>query len=68
MAMLFIKVYQLIDRAVEEGVSCGIRRAYKHHDDPSQDVLQQEIERAVMETLDEVIDFEKYQVQAPEAE
>ena len=67
MAMLFMKVYSIIDRAVEEGVAYGIRRAHKHHDNPSHNVLQQEIERGVMDALNEVIDFDKYQIQEPEA-
>ena len=66
MAMIFMKVYSIIDRAVEEGVAYGIRRAHKYHDNPSDDVLQEEIERGVMHALSEVIDFDKYQIQEPE--
>ena len=59
MTAVYLKVYPVISRAVEEGVACGIRRAYKHIDNPTEDVLQENIEREVMNALSEVIDYDR---------
>jgi len=58
MTKIKLKTYTIIERAIEEGIAYGIKHAYKHHDEPRQDHLATEIERAVMEALDEVVDFE----------
>jgi hypothetical protein len=62
MVALFLKAHSIISRAVEEGVAYGIRRAYKHFDNPSEAILQENIEREVMNALSEVIDYEKYEL------
>jgi hypothetical protein len=62
MVALFLKAHSIISRAVEEGVAYGIRRAHKHDDNPSEAVLQENIEREVMNALNEVIDYEKYEL------
>ena len=62
MVALFLKTYSIIERAVEEGVAYGIRREYKYVDNPTEAVLQENIEREVMNALSEVIDYEKYEV------
>jgi len=54
-----LKAYSIISEAVSGGIAGGIRRAHKHTDTPTQEVLQQEIERYVMDALGEVIDFDK---------
>lgn len=52
-----LRLYKVISRAVEEGVAYGVNRAFKYSDAPSRESLQEHIEREVMNTLDEVIDF-----------
>lgn len=53
------KTYWIIQRAVEEGIAYGLQRAYKHTDNPDNNHIGLEIERAVMSALDEIIDFER---------
>ncbi len=52
-----INTYTIIERAVEDGVSYGVMRAYKHTDNPSEEHLKTEIENAVMNSLSEVLVF-----------
>ena len=52
-----VNIYTVISRAVEEGITYGINRAYKHTDTPSRDILEQEIGIAVMNALAEVVDY-----------
>lgn len=52
------KTYQIIHRAVEEGISYGMQRSHKHTDMPPKDHIEQEILRSVMNYLSEIIDFE----------
>lgn len=54
-----LDAYPIISRAVEEGIAYGVRRAFKHRDDsPSDDAIrsiENEVRRAVMDSLSEVI-------------
>lgn len=52
-----INTYEVISRAVEEGVTYGFNRAFKHTDAPSNEGIKDEIERAVLNALCEVLDF-----------
>ncbi len=58
MAHIKWRSYQIISRAVEEGVASGYMRAHKHTDTPDEEHLKQEIENYVMMALCEVIDFD----------
>ncbi|PIR38095.1 MAG: hypothetical protein COV35_07600 [Alphaproteobacteria bacterium CG11_big_fil_rev_8_21_14_0_20_39_49] len=58
MVKLKLKTHSIIAEAVEKGVSYGFQRSHKHTDNPSQEHIIQEIERAVMYELAEVIDFD----------
>ena len=49
--------YQIIDRAVEEGVATGYRRAHKHTANPSEKLLKECIYLEVMTSLCGVLDF-----------
>ena len=53
-----LKAYNIIHRAVEEGISYGMQRSQKHTDTPSKDHIEQEILRSVMDYINEIIDFE----------
>ena len=52
-----VKLYNIISRAVEEGVAYGVKRSFKYSDTPSQETLEGNIEREVLNSLSEVIDF-----------
>ena len=54
-----LKVYALVQRAVEDGVLCGIRRYRKYHDDGEfvEESFAEHIEREVLQALDDVLDF-----------
>lgn len=54
---LTFRAYAIIDRAVEEGITRGWNRAHKHMDDPSVETIKDCINMAVMEQLNEVIEF-----------
>lgn len=53
-----LRAYTLVQRAVEDGISAGLRRARKHIDDPDDVAIECAVEDAVMQSLAEVIDFE----------
>ncbi len=57
-AKLKIDVYQVISRAVEEGVGLGWRRAHKHTVRPTEESAIEAIVAAVMTSLDEVVRWE----------
>lgn len=52
-----VKLYDLVSRAVSEGVSMGWHRAHKHDHQPDSGYAVGEIEREVMNALCEVIEF-----------
>jgi len=49
--------YAILERAVEEGVAYGWRRAHKYEENPSDLTLRNEIEQAVMNSICEVFNF-----------
>lgn len=53
-----VKLYGIIERAVDEGVEAGYRRAFKHTDKPSEEEIVESISRAVMFNIDEVMSFD----------
>lgn len=50
-----VNAYVVVTRAIEEGINFGWNRAHKHTAQPSEQHIKQEIERAVMNELSEVI-------------
>lgn len=50
--------YSIVSHAVEQGISLGYRRAHKHTDTPSEDLILESVLREVMGCLDEVIQWE----------
>ena len=54
---LKLKLYTVISRAVNEGVNYGVNRAFKYSDTPNHESLVEHIEREVMNSLDEVIEY-----------
>lgn len=53
------KIYQLLERCVEEGVAYGYMRAHKHCDTPDEVHLKDCINQGVMNEICEWFDFPK---------
>lgn len=54
-----INVWKVVSEAVEAGVRIGYRRAHKHVDNPSEEHVVDNVCREVMNSLTEVVDFER---------
>lgn len=52
-----VNVYEVVSRAVEEGIAYGYRRAHKHEESPGEEHVKAEIEQAVMSALSDVLLF-----------
>lgn len=52
------KAYEIITRAIEEGIDYGYRRAFKHVDKPDEELIKTQIYEAITNALSEVIDWE----------
>ena len=55
--MMIPKTYELLDRCVDEGISFGYARAFKHTDSPSEAAIHESIHREVMSQLCEWFEF-----------
>ena len=53
----------ILEQAINEGVLRGYRRAYKHNEDPSEEIICETIEDCVMGSLYEYFDFPEEQQQ-----
>lgn len=53
-----VKIYTLLQRAIESGVRAGYERAHKHSDKPDKEVIFENIEREINQQLDEVFSFD----------
>lgn len=52
-----MNAYGVITTAINKGIQLGLHRAKKHMDAPSDDVLHEAIEYAIICELSEVIDW-----------
>ena len=52
------KTYNLMERCIEDGVAYGYRRAFKHTDNPPEEVILDSIVSGVMLELSAWFDFE----------
>lgn len=57
LGVIRVNAYEIVCRAVEEGIGYGYRRAYKHTATPDENALKEEIYCAVMNELCEVLWF-----------
>ena len=48
----------ILDQAISEGVKIGYRRAFKHNEDPSEEVICETIEECVMSQIYEYFTFD----------
>jgi len=53
------KTYKLIEMAVEEGVRRGWYRAHKHNSNPTENLIKEAIEDAVMSAINEYFQFDE---------
>jgi len=53
------KKYNIISRAIEEGLECGWNRAHKHEECPPKGQIVEHLMTNIMHALDEVIDFDE---------
>lgn len=51
------KAFELLQRCIEDGISIGHTRAYKHNDAPPPDTINHQIYEAIMNELFEWFDF-----------
>ena len=51
----------ILEQALEEGIRRGYMRAFKHNEDPSEDIICETIEDCVMGSLYEYFDFPEEQ-------
>ena len=49
--------YSILERAIEEGLAIGWRRAHKHTDIPSEEAIKESISREVMNSLLDVLNI-----------
>ena len=53
-----IKKYNVIQEALERGISWGLKRAKKHLDNPSDEYIKEQILHHINLELEEVIDYD----------
>lgn len=53
--MLECKTRTILQQAIENGISFGVRRAFKHADDPTEEEIIENVFREVMSSIDDVV-------------
>ncbi|MFZ5786915.1 MAG: hypothetical protein ACOY3Y_10780 [Acidobacteriota bacterium] len=54
-----VRAYEVLRRAIEEGLEYGWRRAHKHTDTPDEAPLKEEVLQGIMNEVCEVFDFDE---------
>jgi len=57
------KIHVILSQAINEGVLRGYRRAFKHNEDPSEEVICETIEECVMSQIYEYFTFDEEEYQ-----
>ena len=52
-----VRAYEVVRRAVEEGIEAGLRRAHKYAEHPTTEALAEHLEREILNAVLEVLDF-----------
>jgi hypothetical protein len=52
------KFYPVLEMCIENGVSLGLRRAFKHDDNPSEEAIQAAVVTAVMNEIYDWFDMD----------
>ena len=53
-----VNLYEIISRAVEDGILTGYKRAFKHTNTPHEDSIIEHIRSEIMNNLCEVLEFD----------
>lgn len=53
-----VRAYDVLSRAVEDGVAYGWHRAHKHTDAPGEDAIKEQILQSVLSEICEVFAFD----------
>ncbi len=53
------KIHVILSQAINEGVLRGYRHAFKHNEDPSEEVICETIEECVMSQIYEYFTFDE---------
>lgn len=54
-----VRAYEVLHRAIEEGLEHGWRRAHKHTDTPDEASLKEEVLQGIVNEVCEVFDFDE---------
>lgn len=52
-----VRSYEVFTRALETGIATGLRRAHKHTDAPTEEVVAEAVYNAVLSEVCDVFDF-----------
>ena len=52
------KILPVLEMCIETGLTSGYRRAFTHHDNPSEEEITEQIRQSIMHELYEWFDFE----------
>ncbi len=55
---LRIMIHKVLARCIDDGITLGIRRAYKHTSVPTEDIIHNEVERAIENEINEYFTFD----------
>ena len=58
-APMRVRTYEVLRRAIEDGVATGWRRAHKHTDEPTAEVVQDQIVTAILNEVCEWFAFDE---------
>jgi hypothetical protein len=53
-----VRAYDVLRRAIEEGVEYGWRRAHKHTDTPDEETIKDQIVTGILNEVCEIFDFD----------
>ena len=53
-----VKFFPVLEMCIENGITIGLNRAYKHDDNPSREVMMENIKREIETQLYEWFDME----------
>lgn len=53
-----VRAYEVLRRAIEEGVEYGWRRAHKHTETPNEDTIKDQIVAGILNEVCEIFDFD----------
>lgn len=55
------KIYPVLEMCLENGITLGYNRAFKHNDHPTEDAIKESIHKAILNEIYEWFDFEDIQ-------